>query len=172
MKTAVLNMCSKETLNYKFRTSPENGQPHPFHPTQLPLPHRINALLLVWQTPKLSTLPYQKKTFWGNNSPCYTTHLCQPILNQSPKDRLPWQNRSSQKKTCKWKTAPPILRWPASSGGSHPAAIRLNPESRWPSGTSGHMLADSGATQHKVPKQLGIKLHCLENRKLFVTLGP
>jgi hypothetical protein len=34
------------------------------------------------------------------------------------------------------------------------------------------MLADSGATQHKVPKQLGIKLHCLENRKLFVTLGP
>ena len=75
----------KKNLNYKIRTSPENGQPHPFHPTQLPLPHRINALLAS-QTPKLSTLPYPKKTFWGNSSPCYTAHLCQPILNQSPKD--------------------------------------------------------------------------------------
>ena len=36
--------------------------------------------------PKRSTLAYQKKTFWSNRSPCYTTHLCQPILNQSPKD--------------------------------------------------------------------------------------
>ena len=29
----------------------------------------------------------QKKTFWGNSSPCYcyTTNLCQPVLNQSPK---------------------------------------------------------------------------------------
>jgi hypothetical protein len=52
----------KKNLNYKIRTSPENGQPHPFHPTQLPLPHRINALLAS-QTPKLSTLPYPKKTF-------------------------------------------------------------------------------------------------------------
>ena len=34
----------------------------------------------------LSTLAYQTKNFWGNSSPCYTTHLCQPILNQSPKD--------------------------------------------------------------------------------------
>jgi len=25
----------KTTLNYKIKTSPENGQPHPFHPTQL-----------------------------------------------------------------------------------------------------------------------------------------
>jgi len=36
----------KKTLNYnKIIISPENGQPHPFHPTQFPLPHRINALL-------------------------------------------------------------------------------------------------------------------------------
>ena len=28
-----------------------------------------------------------KQFFWGNSSPCYTTHLCQPILNQSPKDK-------------------------------------------------------------------------------------
>ena len=83
VKTAVLSMCSKKGLNYKVRTSPENGQPHPFHPTQLPLPHRINALL-AWQMPKLSTLAYL--FFWGNSSPCYTTHLSQPILNQSPKD--------------------------------------------------------------------------------------
>ena len=28
--------CSKKnTLNYKIKISPENGQPHPFHPTQL-----------------------------------------------------------------------------------------------------------------------------------------
>jgi len=25
----------KKTLNYKIKTSLENGQPHPFHPTQL-----------------------------------------------------------------------------------------------------------------------------------------
>jgi len=57
VKTTVLSMCSTKGLNYKVRTSPENGQPHPFHPTQLPLPHRINALL-AWQMPKLSTLAY------------------------------------------------------------------------------------------------------------------
>ena len=52
----------KKNLNYKIKTSPENGQPHPFHPTQLPLPHRINALLASQMPrPKLSTLAYQKK---------------------------------------------------------------------------------------------------------------
>ena len=64
VKTAVLSMCSTKGLNYKVRTSPENGQPHPFHPTQLPLPHRINALLASQMPrPKLSTLAYQKKNF-------------------------------------------------------------------------------------------------------------
>ena len=28
----------------------------------------------------------KQTTFWGNHSPCYTTHLCQPILNQRNKD--------------------------------------------------------------------------------------
>ena len=28
-----------------------------------------------------------KHFFWGNSSPCYATHLCQPILNQSPKGK-------------------------------------------------------------------------------------
>ena len=34
MKTAVLSVCWKN-LKYKIKTSPENAQPHPFHPTQL-----------------------------------------------------------------------------------------------------------------------------------------
>ena len=72
----------KNNLNYKTSTCAGNVQSQPFLPTQFPLPHRINALLAS-QMPKLSTLAYQKK--WGNNSPCYTTHLYQPILNQSPK---------------------------------------------------------------------------------------
>ena len=73
---------TKRNLNSKTSTCAGNVQSQPFLPTQFPLPHRINALLAS-QMPKLSTLAYQKK--WGNSSPCYTTHLYQPILNQSPK---------------------------------------------------------------------------------------
>ena len=73
-----------KNLNYKTNTCPGNVQSQPFLPTQFPLPHRINALLAS-QMPKLSTLAYQNKTLWSNSSLCYTTHLCQPILSQSPK---------------------------------------------------------------------------------------
>ena len=88
MKAAVLSVCSKNALNlnYKIITSPENGQPHPFHPTQLPLPNRITALTTQSKCQSFQRWQIKQTTFWGNRSPWYTTHLCQPILKQSPKD--------------------------------------------------------------------------------------
>ena len=65
MKTAVLSMCSNKTLN--------KNQNFP------------NALL-GWHRKCQSFQPWHiQKNFWGNSSPCYTTNLCQPVLNQSPK---------------------------------------------------------------------------------------
>ena len=40
----------------------------------------------------------KKKTFWGNNSPCYTTHLCQPILNQAPKIGCPGKTEARKRR--------------------------------------------------------------------------
>lgn len=36
----------KKKLNYKIIISPENDQPHPFHPTQFPFPYHINNLII------------------------------------------------------------------------------------------------------------------------------
>ena len=73
---------SKKTLNYKIITSPENGQPHPFHPTQLPLPHRIKALLAA----KAFNVGISNKQLFEETTLHVTPRMCQPILNQSPKD--------------------------------------------------------------------------------------
>ena len=106
MKTAVLSVCSKKNLalNYKIKTSPENGQPHPFHPTQLllwTLPDQLSILhhACVPTNPEPTsqdTLQTSIRKFSSHTSLFRTlpeqlltddtTHVCQPILNQCCKD--------------------------------------------------------------------------------------
>ena len=95
MKTAVLSVCSKKPLNCKFKTSPENGQPHPFHPTQLlfwTLPEQLSMLhhACVPTHPEDAPQNLRPQDFHlthpcfelcRSSSPYYTTHVCQPWTN-------------------------------------------------------------------------------------------
>ena len=54
-----------------------------FHPVSAPTSYQC---LVSIANDKPFNVGISNKNFWGNSSPCYTTHLCQPILNQSPKD--------------------------------------------------------------------------------------
>ena len=86
MKPAVLSMCSKETSNNKISTLPQRTVNHILF---IPPSFRSTSYqcLVGIANAKAFNVGISKKTFfWGNRSPCYTTHLCQPILNQSPKD--------------------------------------------------------------------------------------
>ena len=103
MKTAVLSVCSKKTWNCKIKTSPENGQPHPFHPTQLlfwTLPEQLSILhhacvpthpeptsqdTLQTSDPKIFISHIPVLNFAGTTrkqmTPRNTTHVCQPWTN-------------------------------------------------------------------------------------------
>ena len=95
MKTAVFSVCSKKPLNCKIKTSPENGQPHPFHPTQLlfwTLPEQLSMLhhACVPTHPEDTPQNLRPQDFHLTHpsfelcrscSPYYTTHVCQPWTN-------------------------------------------------------------------------------------------
>ena len=67
MKIIVFNVyCLKKSLNYKLKISPENGQPHPFHPIQFPLPHWLNALVAS-QNAKIFNIIIYIYIFKGDN---------------------------------------------------------------------------------------------------------
>ena len=84
MKTAVLSMCSKETLNDKISTLPQRTVNHILF---IPPSFRSHIVSMpCWHGKCQSFQRWHIIFFCGNSSPCYTTHLSQPILNQSPKD--------------------------------------------------------------------------------------
>ena len=102
MKTAVLSVCSKKTLDCKIKTSPENGQPHPFHPTQLlfwTLPEQLSILHHACEPThpeptSQDTLQISIRKFSSHTSLFWTLpeqlsmlhHACVPTLNQCCKD--------------------------------------------------------------------------------------
>ena len=93
--SSVQRMFKKKPLNCKIKTSPENGQPHPFHPTQLlfwTLPEQLSMLhhACVPTHPEDTPQNLRPQDFHLTHpsfelcrscSPYYTTHVCQPWTN-------------------------------------------------------------------------------------------
>ena len=76
----------KKNLNYKISTLPQRTVNHILF---IPPSFRSHIVSMPSWHCKCQSFQHwhiQKKTFWSNRSPCYTTHLCEPNLNQSPKD--------------------------------------------------------------------------------------